>query len=128
MLEWIAVILALWIQDGNGRRHHFVRDVMITDDEINSKAFGVCYFVNCLDAAIQNNNQFNTRFLCMVYSLFAHTVALIVAIGDIIIDVGIELLQELIHQCDGRTAIHIVITIHHNALFASHGVVQSVYG
>ena len=63
----------------------------------------------------------------VVYSLFAHAISLVVPVGDVVLYVGVELLQKLVDQGHGRTTVHVVVTVDEYALFPAHGIVESVY-
>ena len=101
---------------------------MIADNEINATLFGIGYLFDCLDATVEHDNEFNTCFCCKVYTLTTYSVTLAFAIGNVIVDVGIELLQKLVDQCYRRTPVHVVVAIYHDALFAPHRIVQAIYG
>ena len=63
-----------------------------------------------------------------VYSFLAYSVALIVAVGYVVIDVGVELLQKFVHQRHGCASVHVVVAIDEDALLTSHGVVETIHG
>ena len=113
----------LGIQYRHGGGHDIVGNMVVADDEVNATLISIRNFVDCLDAAIEHNNQFYTCLCCIVYSLDADTIALLVTIRDIVFHVGIVLLQKLIHQSYCRATIHIVVAIHHDAFLAAHGVI-----
>mgnify|MGYP002419234772 CR=1 FL=1 len=49
--------------------------------------------------------------------------AFIISVGDIIIDVRVELLKKFENKGDSRSAVHVIISIHQDTLFSSHGQV-----
>ena len=55
MLEGVGRVLTLWIEDSHSWRQYLIGHVMIADDEINVMLFGLSYFVDCLNAAVQHN-------------------------------------------------------------------------
>ena len=126
MLEGVGVVFALRVENGGSRRHHLVGDVVVANDEVDAKTLGIGYFVDCLDTAIENDNEFHTGFLGKVYSFLAHAISLVIAVGDIVVDVRIELLEKLVYQCYSCAPVDIVVAIDHNAFFAPHCVVQTV--
>ena len=69
---------------------------MVADDEIYALLFGIRYLLDGLNAAVEYDNQFNPCLCGKVYSFFADAIALFLAVGDIVIDVRLELLQELV--------------------------------
>ena len=62
---------------------------------------GIGYLFDGFDTAIENDNEFHARLLGIFQTLTAHTVALVVAVGNVVVDVRIELLQKFVHQCHG---------------------------
>ena len=126
MLEGVGVVLSLRIEDGHSFRECFVGHMMVADNKVYALFLCIGNLLDGFDAAIEDNDQFHLRFLCVIYSLLAHTIALLVAVGDLVVDVGIELLQELIDECHGCTAVHIIVAINENTLFAPHCVIQPV--
>ena len=127
MLKRIGGVFTLRIQDGHGRRQYLVGHMMIADDEVYAEFLGICYLFYGLDATVEHYNQFDTGLLGIFYSLSADAITLFLAVGDVVVDIGIELLQEFIDQCYRRTPVDVVVAIYHDALFAPHGVVQTVY-
>ena len=60
---------------------------MVTDDKVYSLFLGIGYLFDCFDATIEDDNKFNSSFFGKVYSLFAYSITLIIAVGDVVIDV-----------------------------------------
>ena len=128
VLERIGVVLALGIEDGHGIRHHVVGHVMVADNKINTYALGISNLLDGLDATVEDDNQFHTRLFGIFQSFLADAIPLVVTVGDIVVNVGIELLKKLIHQCYRRAAVHVVVAIYQYPLLSSHGIVEPVYG
>ena len=128
MLERIRVVWPFGVQYGGSLRHHVVGNVVVADNKVYTHALGIGNLIDRFYSAVENNDKFNTIFLCIVYSLITHTVSLVIAVGDVVLDVRIELLQKLIHQCNGSATVNIVIAVNHYALLAPHGVVKTVNG
>ena len=126
MLERVGGVLTLRVEDGHSGWQFIIRHVMITHDKVNAQRLGVSYLLDCLYATVKHNNQFNTFFRCIVQSLDTDTIALIVTVGNIVFNMGIELLQKLVHQSYRRTSINIVVAIDHDTLFTSHSVIQPI--
>ena len=123
MLERIAIVCALRVENGNSRRHHIVGHMMVADDEVDTLFFGIRYFVDSFDAAVEDYNKLHTLLLGIVDTLAAHSVALFIAVGNVVFDVGIELLQELVYQSHSGTSVYIVVAIDEYTLLASHSIV-----
>ena len=128
VLERKGIVRTLWVENSHSRRHHLVWHVVITNDEIYAKRLGIFYFLDGFDATVKDDNQFYTCLVGKVYSFFADSVSLVISVGDIVIDVGIELLQELIDQSYGSASIYVVIAIDKDALLASHRIIEAVNG
>ena len=102
--------------------------MMVADDEIDAQSLGVGNLLYGLDATVENNDEFHPRVLRILQSFAAHPITLIVAVGNVVVDVGVELLQELVHQSHGSASIDIVVAIYKDTLLPSHGVIEPVDG
>ena len=91
MLEGVGRVFTLRIQNGHCIGQFIIGHVMVTDNEIDAQRFRIGDFIDCLNAAIQHNNEFDTLFSCIVQSLLADTIAFLVTVGNIVFNVGIEL-------------------------------------
>ena len=127
MLEGVGGVLALRIEDRHRIRQFIIRHMMVADDEVDTQLFRIGNLSDGLDTAVEYDNEFDTFFCCIVHCLDTDTIALLITVGDIVFNIGIELLQKFIHQSYRRTSVDIVVAIDHDTLFAPHGVVQSVY-
>ena len=127
MLEGVFVVGPLWVEDGGSRRHLVVRHMMVADDEVDADALGVLYFSYRLDSAVENDNQAYSCLPGVFDALAAHPISLVVAVGNVVVDIGVILLQEFVDQCHGRASVHIVVTIHHDTFLTSHGFVQAFH-
>ena len=87
LLERVGVVGAFGVEDGHGGGHHIVGHVMVADDKVDAQALGIGNFLDGLDAAVEYNDEFDARFVGKVHALATHSVALIVAVGDVIVDV-----------------------------------------
>ena len=58
----------LRVQDSHGRRKLVVGHVMVADDEVDAAFGGISDFVDRLDAAIENYDEFHTLFGYIVYA------------------------------------------------------------
>ncbi|CCZ13853.1 unknown [Prevotella sp. CAG:1092] len=132
MLERIAIVCALRVEDGNSRRHHLVGHMMsqhlvghmmVADDEVDTLFLGVRNLVDSFDAAVEDYNKLHTLLFGIVDTLAAHSVALFIAVRNVVFDVGIELLQELVYQSHSGTSVYIVVAIDEYTLLASHSIV-----
>ena len=126
MLVRVGGIRSLGIEDGYRRGQHLVRYMVVADDEVDAFLLGIGYLIDCLDTAIQHDDELDTSLVCIIHSFHGHSITFLVSVGDVVVDVGIELLEELVDQCYGRSAIHIIVTIHQYAFLPSHSFVQTI--
>ena len=128
VLVGIRVVLALGVQDGHGGRQYLVGHVVVADDEVDAFLPGIRNLLYGLDAAVQHDDELYARLHGVVHSFVRHPVAFVVAVGDVIVDVRIELLNKLVNQCHSRGAVHIIISVNQNTFFLSHSLVQACHG
>ena len=100
--------------------------MMVTDNEVYAQTLGIGHLFNGLDATVENDDQLYSVFVGIVYSFLAHTIPLFIAVGDIIFDVGIKLLQKPVDKSHSRAAVNIIVAIDQNALLAAHSIVEPV--
>ena len=112
----------------HGGRQHLVGHVVVADDEVDAFLPGISNFVYGLDAAVQHDDELHARLHGVVHSFVRHPVAFVVAVGDVIVDVRIELLDKLVDQCHGRGAVHVIVSVNQNTFFLSHSLVQARHG
>ena len=112
MLVGVSGIHALGIEDGHRRRQLVIRNMMVTDDEVNAPFLGIGNLCISLDAAVKDDNQPNTGVMGVIDALIADAISLLVAIGDVEVDVGGKPLEETIDEGHSRAAIDIVVSIH----------------
>ena len=87
MLEGEGIVFPLRVQNSHGRRHYLVGHVVVADNKINAPTLGIGYFIDSLDTAIEDDNQFNTCLVSKVNSFLADTISLIIAVGDIVVNI-----------------------------------------
>ena len=121
----ICIIITFGIEYGYGLRQFIIGNMMITDDKINPPTFGISYFLDGFNPAIERNNQRETVIGRIIDTFLGNTVSLIITIGDIIIDVGIKIVQKFVHQSYGRSAVDIIIAVDKDFLFGSHRFIEA---
>ena len=122
----IAVVAAFGVENSHCRRQHFVGHVVVADDEINAEFFGISYFLIGLDAAVEHNDEAHSHFGRKLHTLARHAITLVIAVGDVVVDVGIVVMDKLIDQSHRSHSVHVVVAIDHNPLFACNGRVEAV--
>ena len=128
MLVGIGGVGALGVEDGHRRRQHLVGHVMVADDEVDALFLSIGNLLDRLDAAVEHDNQSYACRLGEIHTFSADAVALLIAVGDVEIDVGCELLQESVDERHGRTTVDVVVAVHQYAFLASERPVQAVHG
>ena len=101
--------------------------MVVADDKVDAQLLGVGYLLYGLDAAVQYDDELDIGLLGVFYAFAADSVPLFLTVGDVVVDIGVELLQELVDQCYCGTAVDVIVAVYHNALFTPHGIVQTVY-
>ena len=127
MLVGIGVVGTLCVEDGYGGGQLVARHV-VADDEVDAFLLGVGYLVGSLDAAVEHDDEADARLAGIVDALPRDAVAVFVAVGDVVVDVAVELLQEAVDQCHGGASVHVVVAIDEDAFLAAQGFVQSAHG
>lgn len=92
LFERIRVVGALGVEDGHSGRHLLIGHMVVADDEVDTQRLGIGDLLDSLYAAVKNDHQFHACPLGILQSFATDAVALIVAIRDIIVYIGIELL------------------------------------
>ena len=128
VLVGVGVVEALGIEHSHSRRQLRARHVMIADDEVDALLLGIGNLVGSLDATVEHDDKPHARLAGIIDTLARDAVAVVVAVGNVIVYVAGELLQEAIHECHCRATIHIVVAIDEDALLASEGFVEAVHG
>ena len=100
---------------------------MVANDEVDTLLFCIGNFFDGFDAAIKYDDKLHACLVGIIHTLFGYSVTLIIAVGNIIIDVGVELLQKLVDQRNGSRSIHIIISVDKNPFFLSHRLIQTVH-
>ena len=87
----------LGIEDGYCRRQDLVLHMMVTHNEVDAQLFGISNLIHSLYAAVEHNHQFDTCLLGIVHSLDRYSIAVVVAVGDVVVYVCGKLLQKTIN-------------------------------
>ena len=100
--------------------------MVVANDEVDTFLLGIGYLFDCLDTTIQHDDELDACLVSIIHSFHRHSITFLVSVGDVIVNVGIELLEELIDQCYGCSAVHIIVTIHQDTFLSAHSFVQTV--
>ena len=92
MFERIGVVFSFGVQNSGSLWHFLIRHVMVADDEVYAQLFGVFNFFYRLYSTVEYYYQSHTRFVGEVDTLTAHSISLVVAVGNVVVDVGVILL------------------------------------
>ena len=124
----IVIVAALGVENGHGRRQHFVGHVVVADDEIDAALLGVGNFVDRFDAAVQDDDESHPGFGGIVDAALRHPVTLIVAVGDVVVDVVVVVTDEPVDQGHRSDAVDVIVAVDHDALLAKDGLVEAFDG
>ena len=102
--------------------------MVVADDKVDALAQGVVHLLHGFDAAVQHDDKFDTSGRGKVNTFLGDAIALLVAVGDVVVNVGIILREELIDQGHSRTSVHIIVAIDEDALLGSEGSIESRHG
>ena len=119
--------MPLGVEDGSGRRQGLVGEMVVADDDIDALVAGVAHFLHGLNAAVQGDDQGVAVLVSPVDALVGDAVALVVAVGYVVLDVGVEIAYEGVHQGDGRSPVHIVVSVDHDLLLRGYSLFQTVH-
>ena len=128
VVEGIMAVFALGVQHRHGRREGLFRQMVVADDDLDPLAAGIFHLVDGLDAAVERDDQAETAVGRPVDALVGHAVALVVAVGNVEIDLVGETRDEGIDQRDGRRAVHVIIAIDQDLLPGGDRAVQALHG
>ena len=121
-------VLPLGVQHRDGLRERLLREVMVADDDLDPLAARILHLVDGLDAAVERDDEPESPLGGPVDALVGHAVAFVVAVGDVEVHLVGETLDEGIHQCDGRRAVHVVVAVHEDLLTGDDRLVQALHG
>lgn len=121
----VGGIGTLGVENGAGGRQDFVGHMMVADDEVDAFLAGIGYLFDGLDAAVEHDDEPHARGTGVIDALDGHAVAFLVAVGDVVVDVGIILLQKTVDERHGRAAVDVVVSIDQNALFLTERPVEA---
>ena len=124
VLVWIRAIAALHIEYCHRIRKRITRRMVVANDHIYTLTIGICHFLHGLDTTVKGDNQVTSLFSSVVNSLRGDTIALRIAIGYIVVDIGrlaigdwrLDTLQKTVHECHCRGTIHIVVAVNEDFL------------
>ena len=81
------VVAPLGIENSYGTRQRFIGHMVVADDEIDAKRFGIGYFLDGFDAAVEHDDKPYAGFCSKIHSLFRDAVPLFIPVGDVEVDV-----------------------------------------
>ena len=101
--------------------------MVVADNHVYPERASIFHFLHGLYSAVEHNHKFHTRLASVVDTAFRNAVALVVAVGNVIVYVRKVFTQELIDHRYCRTAVHVVIAEHKYPFLAPYGFVYGVY-
>ena len=100
---------------------------MVADDEVDAFFLGILNLFDCLDSAIEHNNQLHADFGSVVDTFHWNAISFLVTGGDIVFHIRIKIKEILIHKCYGSCSVNVVVAIHHNFLLQPHGIIKPLH-
>ena len=128
VLARVGTPLHLGVEDGDGGGQLWVGHVVVADDEVDAAGLGVGDLFYGLDAAVEHYDEPDAALGGVVYALAGDAVPLLVAGGDVVLDVGVVVLEILVDERYGGSAVDVVVAVDHDALLGAHGLVEAVHG
>ena len=116
MGAWIRTPFEFGIKYGHCRRKSLVGHVVVADYKVDAQRAGIFYLFGRLDAAIKDNEELDPLTGSHVYGSLRYTISVLVARRDKIVDMGVEIAQVFIDECDGGCSVDVIITIDNNLL------------
>ena len=77
----------LGVQDGYCAGQLLVGHMVVAHDKVDSFLFGVCNLLDGLNSAVEHNYKFHSRRVGVVYSSFGNSIAILVSVGNVVVDV-----------------------------------------
>ena len=101
--------------------------MMVAHNEVYAQRLGIGNLLNGLYATVEHDNKLYACRVGIIDTALGDSIAILVAVGDVVVYVRRELLQKLIDQSHGRCAVDIVIAIDKYALFFSKSLVEAAH-
>ena len=124
----VTVVAALGVENGHCGRQGSVGHVVVANDEVDAALFGIGHLVDGLDAAVEHDDEFHATLGRIVNAFVRHAVTLVVAVGNVVLDLGVELAQKAVDEGHGCATIYVVVAIDHDFLPPHHGSVKPLHG
>ena len=105
-----------------------VGQVVVANDEVDAQTARIGHLFVGLDATVEGDDKFHTRFFCIVDTLKRNAIALAVAVGDIEIDIVVERLQIGIDKGNRRGAVNIIVAVNKDAFTPSNRLIDTSNG
>ena len=117
----------LRIQNRYSVRKCLVGNMMVAHDEVDTLLFSVVDFLYGLYAAVEHDNQFHIVLGRVVAAFERNAIALVITRRDIILHVGIIVLEIFVDECHGGGTVHVIVSVDHDSFLRPHGAVQTVH-
>ena len=126
MLKRVAAVLLVRVYQRVSLRQNLRRRMVVGYDNIQPRR-RTGNFLNGADAAVHSNNQRRTISVQRVKRFNIQPVALAFALRYVSVHIRAAVLQKQIQQRAGADAVHIVIAINGNALFALNSLPDALH-
>ena len=127
IIERVAAVGTFGVENGHCGRKLLVRKVVVADDHVHAEGFGIGYLLHGLYAAVQSYDKRVSVLVAPVDAFIGYAVALVVAVGDIVFDIGVEIAYKRVHQSHRRSAVHIIVSVDEHFLLIGNGFFESFH-
>ena len=98
---------------------------MVADYEVDAALCGIAYLLDGFYAAVEDDDQLYPLTLGIVDARQGDAVAFVVASGDVVFYIGVELSEKLVDERHRSGAVDIVVAVDHDPLLSAHCFVEA---
>ena len=127
-VERIVVSGLFRVEYRHGGRYLLSRQMVVTDDEVDSELVGIGHFLDGFDAAVECDDEVYSVLFGIVHAKFRDAVPFRITVGYVEEQLfHPHLAKENVNQSHGSGSVHVVIAVDHDFLTARHGFVHPAY-
>ena len=102
--------------------------MVVADNYLDALGAGIFHFVNGLDTAVQGDDQADAVISGPVQGFVGQAVAFVVAVRNVELYLGGELLDKGVYLGHRRGAVYVIVSVNQDFLPADDGLVQALHG
>ena len=92
-LVGVRAVDLLGVEHGHSLRHHVTWEVMVADDKVDAEFSGIVDLLHGFDATVEGDDKFHPRLACIVNALIGDAIPFPFAVGDVEIDIVVQLFE-----------------------------------